>query len=152
MTLLPDGQGTYTWSNGDNYVGEFEKGLKSGSGKLTYADCIIIGYWVDDEYIGKYEYPYKMFSAGKRVTDIHFTRIGDDIVFCFESRGRQKGLKFMPVKAYQGNYASLLCEPKTNTLTQVNYPIRLMINVGDIDIIINQPGNWHVKVIMSRIY
>src|SRR5438045_1091784 len=33
---LPDGEGTYTWRNGDSYKGKFQKGLKNGSGVYTY--------------------------------------------------------------------------------------------------------------------
>ena len=33
-----NGYGTYTWANGDKYVGEFKDGNYNGQGTLTYAD------------------------------------------------------------------------------------------------------------------
>jgi hypothetical protein len=35
------GQGTYTWANGDKYVGEFKDGKRNGQGTYTYADGTI---------------------------------------------------------------------------------------------------------------
>jgi len=41
------GQGTYTYLDGDKYVGEFKKGLFNGQGTYTYAD--------GDKYVGEYQ-------------------------------------------------------------------------------------------------
>ncbi|ANS03892.1 serine protease [uncultured Mediterranean phage uvDeep-CGR2-AD3-C191] len=41
-----NGYGTYTWPNGDKYVGEFRNGKKHGQGTATYAD--------GDKYVGEY--------------------------------------------------------------------------------------------------
>jgi hypothetical protein len=72
---LPDGNGIYTWSNGDSYNGSFEKGLKGGHGKMTYkisgkTDSTIEGYWKKDMYIGQYEYPYKLLVRTNKVTKV----------------------------------------------------------------------------------
>ena len=32
------------------------------------ADSVVEGYWKKDVYIGKYEYPYKVFTKTKKVT------------------------------------------------------------------------------------
>ena len=47
---LPEGEGIYTWANGDFYKGFFKKGLKNGKGYLhikvlNNSDSIINGYW-----------------------------------------------------------------------------------------------------------
>jgi clan AA aspartic protease (TIGR02281 family) len=42
-----NGQGTYTWSDGSKYVGEFKDDLKSGLGTFTAAN--------GDKYIGEYK-------------------------------------------------------------------------------------------------
>ncbi len=147
---LPDGKGTYTWANGDIYVGAFKKGLKSGAGKLISSDGPIEGYWVDDEYIGKDKYPYKMFSADNKISDIQFTRKGNDknqIVISYELKGRRVEHGKINAKTLLGNYASLVQEPWTKTLSQVIFPIRIQVDGNErFDIIINQPGNWEVKV------
>jgi len=52
----PQGKGTYTWANGDQYVGEWKKGKRNGEGylilKLTTQDSIIEGIWENDLYLG----------------------------------------------------------------------------------------------------
>jgi hypothetical protein len=35
---LPDGQGTYTWADGEKYVGEWKDGLPDGLGTFTTPD------------------------------------------------------------------------------------------------------------------
>ena len=153
---LPDGTGTYTWANGDIYVGSFKKGLKSGEGKLTTMAGTIVGYWAEDEYIGKEKYPYKLFSADNNISDIQLTRKGNEknqILIHYEAKGRRAQHGNIIVKALEGNYASLIQEPWSKTLTQVIYPIRLQVEntrndkyAERFDIIINQPGEWDVKV------
>ncbi|MBI9034879.1 MAG: hypothetical protein JEZ03_10455 [Bacteroidales bacterium] len=53
---LPNGFGTYTWANGDVYIGEWQKGLRSGNGKLIYSvnnlEIVKEGLWNDDQYLG----------------------------------------------------------------------------------------------------
>ena len=34
----PNGQGTYTYSNGDKYVGEFKDGKENGQGTYTWSN------------------------------------------------------------------------------------------------------------------
>ena len=44
------GQGTYSWSNGDKYVGEWEDNKKHGQGTWTLADGTKHeGEWKNDE-------------------------------------------------------------------------------------------------------
>lgn len=76
---FPDGKGKYIWSNGSFYEGEWKNGIKNGQGKLVIktdvdADSVLIGFWKDDEYIGKYETPYKVESKSTNVNKIRFTK------------------------------------------------------------------------------
>ena len=49
-----NGQGTYTWPNGEKYVGEYMNGLKHGQGTFTYADGKIEkGLWENGEFVGE---------------------------------------------------------------------------------------------------
>ena len=49
-----DGQGTYTWLNGDKYVGEFKDGNRTGQGTLTYADgSTYVGEWKNGKIEGQ---------------------------------------------------------------------------------------------------
>ena len=47
-----DGQGTYTFPSGQKYVGEFKDGEYDGQGTYTYPDgAKYVGEWKDDELI-----------------------------------------------------------------------------------------------------
>ena len=45
-----DGQGTFTWSDGDKYVGEYKDGKRHGQGTFTWSDGDkYVGEWKDGE-------------------------------------------------------------------------------------------------------
>ena len=46
------GKGTFTWADGEKYVGEFKNGDKHGKGTYTFASGKVkSGIWADDEYL-----------------------------------------------------------------------------------------------------
>jgi len=48
-----NGNGTYTYTSGNKYVGEFRDGKRNGNGTMTYADGTVeTGLWKDDKFIG----------------------------------------------------------------------------------------------------
>jgi hypothetical protein len=53
------GQGTYTWPDGEKYVGDFIDGNFSGQGTYTYANGdIYVGDFIDDKRTGQGTYTY----------------------------------------------------------------------------------------------
>ena len=48
------GQGTYTWTNGSKYVGEYKDGKRNGQGTWTSSDGII-SFLFYTKYIGEYK-------------------------------------------------------------------------------------------------
>ena len=46
------GQGTFTWSNGDKYVGEYRDDKKHGQGTYTFGPK---SEWSGDKYVGEYK-------------------------------------------------------------------------------------------------
>ena len=45
--------GTFTWSNGNKYVGEYKDSKRTGQGTYTHADGTVEeGIWKDDEFLG----------------------------------------------------------------------------------------------------
>ena len=54
---LPHGQGTGTWANGDKYVGEHKDGKKHGQGTYTYANGRVwVGLFSDDNFVSGSKY------------------------------------------------------------------------------------------------
>ncbi len=46
------GQGTFTWADGEKYVGEFKDDTRHGQGTYTFANGKrLVGYFMNDEYI-----------------------------------------------------------------------------------------------------
>lgn len=72
---VPDGQGTYTWSNKSVFVGKYSKGYKEGKGIMTFKkqegqDSIIEGYWKKDVYIGQHEKAWEIHSKSGSVRNV----------------------------------------------------------------------------------
>ena len=71
---LPEGEGVYTWNNGNRFAGGFVGGFKDGRGTMLYKrqnakDSIVEGYWKKDVYVGKDESPYRLIYKSKLVND-----------------------------------------------------------------------------------
>lgn len=53
---LPNGTGTYSWSTGEVYTGQWSEGKRHGIGSYSYVangkDTINDGNWIDDQYAG----------------------------------------------------------------------------------------------------
>ena len=61
---MPDGKGTYTWSDGIYYEGQWRDGKREGEGKMVYSDSTVKGIWKDDTYLGKkVPPPYKILRT-----------------------------------------------------------------------------------------
>jgi len=75
----PDGKGVLTDTAGNVYNGSFKKGKKDGYGELTLKnavagkDNVIVGYWKKDQYIGIYEFPYKIISKSYMISNASVT-------------------------------------------------------------------------------
>src|SRR5262245_53475043 len=64
---LPNGTGTYYFSDSQYYAGKFQEGKKEGKGEMHYTrtsgpDSVITGFWSGDEYRGK-KYTTYTFST-----------------------------------------------------------------------------------------
>jgi hypothetical protein len=70
----PDGMGVLTDTSGNVFKGNFKKGKKEGYGELTYKtifdkDSTLVGYWKKDQYVGYYEYPFKIISKSYMISN-----------------------------------------------------------------------------------
>ena len=50
---MPHGRGKSQYKNGDEYVGEWNRGIRSGQGKLTQSDRVYEGSWINDKQNGQ---------------------------------------------------------------------------------------------------
>ena len=72
---IPDGQGTYTWSNKSTFEGKYVKGLREGKGIMTFKnlsgkDSVLEGYWKKDIYIGQHERPWEVYSKTGSIRNV----------------------------------------------------------------------------------
>ena len=79
---LPSGYGEYIWANGNIYKGEWKRGMKQGKGELRLIregrDSLVVGYWSNDEYIGRYEHAYEVLSKTPEIVSVKFSKKGDE--------------------------------------------------------------------------
>ncbi|MCF6170449.1 MAG: hypothetical protein L3J66_05665 [Bacteroidales bacterium] len=77
---LPNGNGTYTWANGDEYQGKWVDGQMSGEGVLTIktdkGDSLIAGIWKENEYLGPLPARPEVIGT-EYVEKYRFRRTGD---------------------------------------------------------------------------
>ena len=65
---LPDGKGTYYFTDGSYYSGSFQDGIKEGRGEMHFVrkdlpDSVIKGYWSGDQYKGKVYNTYRFSTS-----------------------------------------------------------------------------------------
>lgn len=108
----PEGEGVYTWKNGDIYRGAFHKGLKHGKGELSFKlngmDTTTIGYWREDKYIGlTNEPPYKILESTSidRVSTTHNdSNINEIVIYFLQNGARNDGISDIVVQHSSGVY------------------------------------------------
>ncbi|MFN5022854.1 MAG: hypothetical protein ACK5EG_02245 [Chitinophagaceae bacterium] len=110
----PDGKGVLTDTAGNVYNGSFKKGKKDGYGELTLKnavagkDNIIVGYWKKDQYIGIYEFPYKIISKSYMISNASVTH---------EPANPSGNIIEISVESVSGGSATLSGEMPKPTLT-----------------------------------
>ena len=92
---LPDGEGTYIWSDGRVYQGQWKAGERSGTGALFYKidgrDTSIFGIWRHNKYMGK-EIKKPSISQIKNIDryDIYSSHgLQSRVLIDFRQNGRQ---------------------------------------------------------------
>jgi hypothetical protein len=157
---LPNGQGKYTWANGDTYFGNWKDGVKNGEGTYTYkrkaADSVVTGIWENDIFIKKITpQPYKIYIA--RDFDrysISKIRDGNKVSLKLQQMGMQNvDVSDFTFYADNGSYQTI---GNTYVYSQVIFPVLIKINytaknklkTSDIypvlEVIINEPGEWEI--------
>jgi hypothetical protein len=171
---LPDGKGTYTWSNGSAYTGGFVKGLKEGKGIMTLKkegaqDSVVEGFWKKDTYIGKYEKPWEVYSktGSVRSVDIEYTPDNVNrikIIVTNTTGGARTSSGFeMPrlkvdnvqvLKGFVERTTSLETHLKSTetSLLEIRFPLRIKLNIAreEIDIEFFETGSYSVNIQLNQ--
>ena len=152
---LPHGKGTYIWANGNVFKGMFKKGEKEGEGELVFktaiADSTITGYWLDDEYIGKEPYPYKLMQKDFNIASVSFRRInssGNEIQIIYVEGGKEISTNNIFVIETEGRFTTVHQSPRTKKILNVAFPFSCTIkgDTAGFDFRITQPGTWKITV------
>jgi hypothetical protein len=110
----PDGMGVLTDTSGNVFKGNFKKGKKEGYGELTYKtvfdkDSTLVGYWKKDQFVGYYEYPFKVISKSYMVSNANITA---------EPANPSGNIIEVTVESVSGGSATLSGEMPKPTLTE----------------------------------
>ena len=113
----PDGMGVLTDTSGSVFKGSFKKGKKEGYGELSYKniydrDTTLVGYWKKDQYIGIYEYPYKVISKSYMISNASIT---------YEPANPSGNIIEVSVESVSGGSATLSGEMPKPTLTEYTF-------------------------------
>ena len=170
---LPDGNGVLTDTSGNVFKGSFKKGKKEGYGELKYRtifdkDSTLVGYWKKDQYIGFYEYPYKVVSKSYMVSNASITT---------EPANPSGNIIEVSVESVSGGSATLAGEMPKPTLTEhifnkgsfqemfprtnqqkrntyifqnVIFPIQAVFKFGgeDVTVELNETKNYKITVVL----
>ena len=170
---IPDGEGTYTWSNKNVFEGKYLKGLREGKGKMTIKreggqDSVIEGFWKKDAYIGKNEKPYIVHSKTGSVRNVEIQYTSDPlarikIIITNTTSGQQTTFGVVPamkvdnVQVLKGHYerqTNLESHLKSSetTLIEVVFPIRLKLNIGreEVELEFFESGSYIVNISINN--
>ncbi len=171
---LPDGNGTYTWDNGNQYAGAWAKGKKEGKGKMTFKvsgrDSLVEGYWKKDVYVGKHEFPYTIYAKSKSVGEVEVEYIKDGFgqitFFIQNTSGGASGIgttgdlakyKVDEVQLQTGAYGRLYyndnhTKKSESILTDMRLPSRMKVVMGgeNIEIEFHEKGSYKVTVTINE--
>jgi hypothetical protein len=172
---LPDGQGTYTWSNKNTFTGKFSKGLREGKGSMLIkktgaADSLVEGYWKKDVYIGKNEKPWIVYSKTGSVTKVDADFDVDNMnrikfivtnttggVSSNNNAGQLPQLRIDNVVILKGNYermTSLEAHYKSTetSLLEVRFPLRVKLQIAreEIEMEFFEAGNYTVNIAINN--
>jgi len=149
----PNGSGLYTWANGDIYEGAWKNGLKEGAGKFIVAGDTLEGFWIEDYYIGKEKFAYKVIHKTHNIGYIVFIRLAgaggeNRIDIRYEKETKPIRHENISVIVHQGTYNPRIIQTDfQKTLEDVEYPFQADIS-GEFEFVINQPGWWEIVVAM----
>lgn len=170
---VPDGQGTYTWSNKSKFSGRYVKGLREGKGVMTFKmegrqDSVVEGYWKKDVYIGQREKPWEVYSKTGSVRDIDIDYTSDKLdrvkVIITNTTGSVTGVggSVPPIKVdnlilIKGSFqrqTSLESHLKSTETTfhDIIFPFRVKLQMSreEIEVEFFEPGSYTINISINN--
>lgn len=160
---LPQGNGTYTWANGDYYIGNWKEGKRDGKGEqFTIASGDKIkGIWADGEFVKEIKDPDYKIVMTRGVTDVSITEVIGSVPGTIEFVFFRDGIARSAVDelTLEGTSGTLQLSTAYKEFNNVEFPFEGIVNFTapnrftmataecSVKFIINKPGNW--KVIMK---
>lgn len=163
----PDGEGIYTYSNGDVFTGTFYRGMLHGKGKMevkneNIKDSVLEGYWFKNRY-HVMDKDYEVILTSTTVMNITFTQLPSlpnepyklrFITKSSPSNYEAPGVTFDNLMGYYSNYKSRISPGMLFIeFEPTSFPFRSSFYFGfmtDIITQINKPGNWEVEFIIKH--
>jgi hypothetical protein len=164
----PDGEGTYTWKNGDYYKGALKKGVRQGKGEFHFlrpgaADSVVAGYWNKDAYKGQNLKSYVIVNTTSDVGRVEVNNTGGkekSITVSVISRVGTSGMgsagnnivRMTSVNVIAGRYlvkaTNALTDKEITVFQQVEFPFRAVFIFGNAQVEIEffDEGTWDVSV------
>ena len=170
---LPSGEGTYTWKNGNVYTGHFSKGMMDGEGSFVIkkpngSDSTVHGFWKNDNYVGLFEHPYKVYNKSSAIDQIDFKYKKEDnnrIIFNVSNtsagaasfQSSSMSAKVDDIIMYSGSIGRTditSSSPKKmqTTVYDVIFPARMKVVIGgdNFEVEFREPGTYTVEVNVNR--
>lgn len=159
---LPHGKGSYIWSDGQKYSGNWKKGIKDGYGKLIFKfngkDTTLEGYWFKDIFLGDKKSPDPNYDIlnDLGVLRSYFQQLNTfdyKVVIKFKAEGRYPSDIFL--QSSSGDYTITRDEiiyehvefPFTlNISYKIENHFRSNLNYCRFKFVINKKGYWKVKL------
>jgi hypothetical protein len=158
----PHGKGRYDWSTGEYYQGDWKKGLRDGTGDYHFEysgkDTVYSGIWEQDKYIGP-NYGQPKVTQKLNIDRVNFNRLDDGnkvemIVYQGGSPAQElysftvvgnSGVEYQLGKAV--GFTGVLFPFKCRVTFDVLNAFRTQSFNCIVEYVINEPGNWQVKII-----
>jgi len=170
---IPDGQGTYTWSNKNVFEGKYVKGLRDGKGTMTFKkegrqDSVVEGYWKKDSYIGKHEKPYEIISKTGSITKVEVEYSSDNVRRIkinvtnttggvSSAAGQLPSIKVDNVIVAKGFFERMTSleshfKSSETTLVEVTFPFHGKFQMGrdEVEIEFFEPGSYIVNISINN--
>ena len=160
---LPWGRGTYTWENGDVYVGDWKNGMRNGEGDFTFKlnerDTTVSGMWENDQYLGpKPKTPQVITKTSiDRFNIYNQGGILNRVLIDFQQNGmRNTGITNLLISSDKGTQTNLGYLVGYENIT---FPVQIKVSYTTynklrsqqvyavFEFIIFEPGDWRVEII-----